>query len=194
MQDTDRAATRGGAGPGLRGATLLVASTVAVVAVTLLLAAVLVPTEPGAIVIEGRELRPNQLIVAGSTADGTSLERDLVFAPVRLSFFGDGPASVTDEEGTIELEATWPGSTGHTIQVSGRIPLDAQVATGDGVSLVLSFGTLSFFSNRGECSLLTTSGGLDYEIELRCADLTAIRDAATVSAVGRLVFPEPERG
>jgi hypothetical protein len=53
---------------------------------------------------------------------------------------------------------------------------------------------LSFFSNRGECSLLTTSGGSDYEIELRCADLTAIRDAATVSAVGRLVFPEPERG
>jgi hypothetical protein len=191
MQDTDRAERRGGAGPGLRGALLLVAATAGVIAVTLLLAAVVIPREPPPADIDGVDLAANQLLVAGVTADGAPLERDLVFAPVRRSFFGEGPASLTDD-GNIRLEATWPGSTGHTLQVNGTLPLGEAVATGDGVSLVLSFGTLSFFSSRGECSLLTTPGGTNYEVQLRCEDLVALRGAATVSTIGRFVFPAPE--
>jgi hypothetical protein len=193
VPDTNRTESRGGAGPGLRGALLLVAATGGVIAVTLLLAAVIVPREPPSVDVEGADLAPNELLVAGVTADGAPLERDLVFAPVRHSSFGDGPASLTDD-GRVRLEATWPGSTGHTLQVNGTLPLGEPVETGDGVSLVLSFGTLSFFSSRGECSLLTTQGGANYEVRLRCEDLIALRGAATVSTIGRFVFPVPEPG
>lgn len=180
----------GGVGPGARGALLLVAGAVGAVLVTLALAFLVVPREAPSITVDGVDLRPNQMIVlglldpAGSGTGAETISKDVVFSRVIPETMPDGPD-------TGPFAASWVGSAGQRMQISGTLVRDQAVATGAGISVNLSFEGLTFISNDGECAVTASTLAPDVEALLTCEGLTSVNGAATIDVVANLSVPRP---
>lgn len=180
----------GGVGPGARGALLLAAGAVGAALVTVALAFVIVPREAPSITVDGVDLRANQMIVlglldpSGSGSGAETISKDIVFSRVIPEAMPDGP-----EAG--EFAASWVGSAGQRMQISGSLVRDQAVVTGEGISVNLSFEGLTFISNSGECTVTASTLSPDVEGLLTCEDLTSVNQAATIDAVANLSVPRP---
>lgn len=170
-------------GPGPRGIVLLVAGGVLVVALTLLFALVVVPTDPPTLNVDGVELRPNQVLILGTEdPDGPlgqqTISRDVVFSRVRASSLPTGTSG--------PFSADWVGSAGQTMQITGQVTAGSQTRTGEGLTVVLSFDGLTFISNGGECWLEPSTVSPVVEGILRCEGLDSVDGTATIETVGRV--------
>lgn len=180
----------GGVGPGARGALLLVAGAVGAVLVTVALAFLVVPRQAPSITVDGVELRPNQMIVLGlldPSGTGTGAEtisKDVVFSRVIPERMPDGPD-------TGEFAASWVGSAGQRMQISGVLVRDQAVVTGEGISVNLSFEGLTFISNSGECTVTASTLTPDVAAVLACEELASVNGAASIEMVANLSVPRP---